>query len=202
MARFENLTNETIEELKANAMQRVYGNEGQSVVNATQTFSQNEDDEYLEENEFVEENEIVEEDENCVDFYIHVTENGNTSDLKYVQNVLINPNVEENDVEEENVEKLANEIVKAITDKADERNLYKSIVIDEIMECVDEGRKEYLFIDEFMDCIFNEKVSVVTLEFTDLVEDTDESILKLKDYDVNEFYEHEQNGTLEEYIQS
>lgn len=196
MAKFENLTNETIEELKANAMQRVYGNEGQSVVDATQTFSQNENDEY------VEENEVIEEKENGVGFYIHVTENGNTSDLKYVQNVLINPNVEENDVEEENVEKLANEIVKAITDKADERNLYKSIVIDEIMECVDEGRKEYLFIDEFMDCIFNEKVSVVTLEFTDLVEDTDESILKLKDYDVNEFYEHEQNGTLEEYIQS
>lgn len=196
MAKFENLTNETIEELKANAMQRVYGNEGQSVVDATQTFSQNENDEY------VEENEVIEENENGVDFYIHVTENGNTSDLKYVQNVLINPNVEENDVEEENVEKLANEIVKAITDKADERNLYKSIVIDEIMECVDEGRKEYLFIDEFMDCIFNENVSVVTLEFTDLVEDTDESILKLKDYDVNEIYEHEQNGTLEEYIQS
>lgn len=196
MAKFENLTNETIEELKANAMQRVYGNEGQSVVDATQTFSQNENDEY------VEENEVVEENENGVGFYIHVTENGNTSDLKYVQNVLINPNVEENDVEEENVEKLANEIVKAITDKADERNLYKSIVVDEIMECVDEGRKEYLFIDEFMDCIFNEKVSVVTLEFTDLVEDTDESILKLKDYDVNEIYEHEQNGTLEEYIQS
>lgn len=196
MAKFENLTNETIEELKANAMQRVYGNEGQSVVDATQTFSQNENDEY------VEENEVIEENENGVGFYIHVTENGNTSDLKYVQNVLINPNVEENDVEEENVEKLANEIVKAITDKADERNLYKSIVVDEIMECVDEGRKEYLFIDEFMDCIFNEKVSVVTLEFTDLVEDTDESILKLKDYDVNEFQEHEQNGTLEEYIQS
>ena len=196
MAKFENLTNETIEELKANAMQRVYGNEGQSVVDATQTFSQNENDEY------VEENEVIEENENGVDFYIHVTENGNTSDLKYVQNVLINPNVEENDVEEENVEKLANEIVRAITDKADERNLYKSIVVDEIMNCVDEGRKEYLFIDEFMDCIFNEKVSVVTLEFTDLVEDTDESILKLKDYDVNEFYEHEQNGTLEEYIQS
>ena len=196
MAKFENLTNETIEELKANAMQRVYGNEGQSVVDATQTFSQNENDEY------VEENEVIEENENGVDFYIHVTENGNTSDLKYVQNVLINPNVEENDVEEENVEKLANEIVRAITDKADERNLYKSIVVDEIMNCVDEGRKEYLFIDEFMDCIFNEKVSVVTLEFTDLVEDTDESILKLKDYDVNEFQEHEQNGTLEEYIQS
>lgn len=196
MAKFENLTNETIEELKANAMQRVYGNEGQSVVDATQTFSQNENDEY------VEENEVIEENENGVGFYIHVTENGNTSDLKYVQNVLINPNVEENDVEEENVEKLANEIVKAITDKADERNLYKSIVVDEIMECVDEGRKEYLFIDEFMDCIFNEKVSVVTLEFTDLVEDTDESILKLKDYDVNEINEHEQNGTLEEYIQS
>lgn len=196
MAKFENLTNETIEELKANAMQRVYGNEGQSVVDATQTFSQNENDEY------VEENEVIEENENGVGFYIHVTENGNTSDLKYVQNVLINPNVEENDVEEENVEKLANEIVKAITDKADERNLYKSIVVDEIMNCVDEKREEYLFIDEFMDCIFNEKVSVVTLEFTDLVEDTDESILKLKDYDVNEIYEHEQNGTLEEYIQS
>lgn len=196
MAKFENLTNETIEELKANAMQRVYGNEGQSVVDATQTFSQNENDEY------VEENEVIEENENGVGFYIHVTENGNTSDLKYVQNVLINPNVEENDVEEENVEKLANEIVKAITDKADERNLYKSIVVDEIMNCVDEKREEYLFIDEFMDCIFNKNVSVITLEITDLVENVDETVLKLKDYDVNEIYEHEQNGTLEEYIQS
>lgn len=196
MAKFENLTNETIEELKANAMQRVYGNEGQSVVDATQTFSQNENDEY------VEENEVIEENENGVGFYIHVTENGNTSDLKYVQNVLINPNVEENDVEEENVEVLANEIVKAITDKANERNLYKNIVVDEIMNCVDEKREEYLFIDEFMDCIFNEKVSVITLEVTDLVENVDETVLKLKDYDVNEIYEHEQNGTLEEYIQS
>lgn len=183
MVKFEQASEEQINETLAFLKQKIYGSEGQSVADATQTFSQNND--FEENDEFVEDETT---DENDVrEFFVNVTKGGNFENIRPIENFYVS---EDEDDEDEVTENLTSEIIQAISDDKSKQKLYRMKVNDEIMNSADVEEEEYLFLDKFIDNIRDDnKTMVIYIDLVDVLEEHESSVLDLKMFDTDEINE-------------
>src|SRR5699024_6691033 len=131
----EKQINETLAFLK----QKIYGSEGQSVADATQTFSQSGG--FEENDEFVEDETTGEND--FREFFVNVTKGGNFENIRHVESFYVS---EDEDDEDEITENLTSEIIETISDDKSKQRLYRMKVNDEIMNSANVEEEEYLFL--------------------------------------------------------
>ena len=183
MVKFEQASEEQINETLAFLKQKIYGSEGQSVADATQTFSQNND--FEENDEFVEDETTGEND--VREFFVNVTKGGKFENIRHVKSFGISE--DEND-EDEITENLTTEIIETISDDKSKQKLYRMKINDEIMNSADVEEEEYLFLDKFIDNIRdNDKTMVIYIDLVDVLEEHENSVLDLKMFDTDEINE-------------
>lgn len=183
MVKFEQASEEQIDETLAFLKQKIYGSEGQSVADATQTFSQNND--FEENDEFVEDETTGEND--VREFFVNVTKGGKFENIRHVKSFGIS---EDEDDEDEITENLTTEIIETISDDKSKQKLYRMKVNDEIMNSADVEEEEYLFLDKFIDNIRdNDKTMVIYIDLVDVLEEHENSVLDLKMFDTDEINE-------------
>lgn len=181
MVKIEQASEKQINETLAFLKQKIYGSEGQSVADATQTFSQNND--FEENDEFVEDETTGEND--FRDFFVNVTKGGNFENIRYIESFCISE-----DDEDELTEELTTEIIQAISDDKSKQKLYRMKVNDEIMNSADVEEKEYLFLDKFIDNIRDDnKTMVIYIDLVDVLEEHESSVLDLEMFDTDEIDE-------------
>ena len=183
MVKFEQASEGQINETLAFLKQKIYGSEGQSVADATQTFSQNND--FEENDEFVEDETTGEND--VREFFVNVTKGGKFENIRHVKSFGISE--DEND-EDEITENLTTEIIETISDDKSKQKLYRMKINDEIMDSANVEEKEYLFLDKFIDNIRdNDKTMVIYIDLVDVLEEHENSVLDLKMFDTDEINE-------------
>lgn len=175
----EKQTNETLAFLK----QKIYGSEGQSVADATQTLSQNND--FEENDEFVEDETTSE--NGTREFFVNVTKDGKFENIRHVKSFWIS---EDEDDEDEVTENLTTEIIEAITNDKSKQKLYRKKLYGEVMNSASVEKEEYLFFDKFIDNIINDnKTMVIYIDLVDVLERNESSVLDLKMFDTDEINE-------------
>lgn len=183
MVKIEQASEKQINETLAFLKQKIYGSEGQSVANATQTFSQNND--FEENDEFVEDETTSE--NGTREFFVNVTKDGKFENIRHVKSFWIS---EDEYDEDEVTEKLTTEIIEAITNDKSKQKLYRIKINDEIMDSVNVEKEEYLFFDKFIDNIINDnKTMVIYIDLVDVLEEHESSVLDLKMFDTDEINE-------------
>lgn len=181
MVKIEQASEKQINETLAFLKQKIYGSEGQSVADATQTFSQNND--FEENDEFVEDETTGEND--VREFFVNVTKGGNFENIRHIENFCVSE-----DDEDEVTENLTTEIIKTISDDKSKQRLYRMKVNDEIMNSANVEEKEYLFLDKFIDNIRDDnKTMVIYIDLVDVLEVHESSVLDLKMFDTDEINE-------------
>lgn len=181
MVKIERASEKQINETLAFLKQKIYGSEGQSVADATQTFSQNGG--FEENDEFVEDETTGEND--FRDFFVNVTKGGNFENIRYIESFCISE-----DDEDELTEKLTTEIIKTISDDKSKQKLYRMKINDEIMDSANVEEKEYLFLDKFIDNIRDDnKTMVIYIDLVDVLEEHESSVLDLEMFDTDEIDE-------------
>lgn len=181
MVKIEQASEKQINETLAFLKQKLYGSEGQSVADATQTFSQNGG--FEENDEFVEDETTGEND--VRDFFVNVTKGGNFENIRYIESFCISE-----DDEDELTEKLTTEIIKTISDDKSKQKLYRMKINDEIMDSANVEEKEYLFLDKFIDNIRDDnKTMVIYIDLVDVLEEHESSVLDLEMFDTDEIDE-------------
>lgn len=183
MVKIEQASEKQINETLAFLKQKLYGSEGQSVADATQTFSQSggfeENDEFVED-ETTGENDVRE-------FFVNVTKGGNFENIRPIENFYVS---EDEDDEDEVTENLTSEIIETISDDKSKQKLYRMKVNDEIMNSADVEEEEYLFLDKFIDNIRDDnKTMVIYIDLVDVLEVHESSVLDLKMFDTDEINE-------------
>lgn len=183
MVKIEQASEKQINETLAFLKQKLYGSEGQSVADATQTFSQSggfeENDEFVED-ETTGENDVRE-------FFVNVTKGGNFENIRPIENFYVS---EDEDDEDELTEELTTEIIKAISDDKSKQKLYRMKINDEIMDSVNVEKEDYLFLDKFIDNIRDDnKTMVIYIDLVDVLEEHESSVLDLKMFDTDEINE-------------
>lgn len=175
----EKQTNETLAFLK----QKIYGSEGQSVADTTQTLSQNND--FEENDEFVEDETTSE--NGTREFFVNVTKDGKFENIRHVKSFWIS---EDEDDEDEVTENLTTEIIEAITNDKSKQKLYRKKLYGEVMNSASVEKEEYLFFDKFIDNIINDnKTMVIYIDLVDVLERNESSVLDLKMFDTDEINE-------------
>lgn len=183
MVKIEQASEKQINETLAFLKQKIYGSEGQSVADATQTFSQNND--FEENDEFVEDETTSE--NGTREFFVNVTKGGKFENIRHVENFYVS---EDEDDEDEITENLTSEIIQAISDDKSKQKLYRMKVNDEIMNSADVEEEEYLFLDKFIDNIRDDnKTMVIYIDLVDVLEEHESSVLDLKMFDTDEINE-------------
>ena len=183
MVKFEQASEEQINETLAFLKQKIYGSEGQSVADATQTFSQSGG--FEENDEFVEDETTGEND--FREFFVNVTKGGNFENIRHIENFCVS---EDEDDEDEVTENLTSEIIETISDDKSKQKLYRMKINDEIMNSADVEEEEYLFLDKFIDNIRdNDKTMVIYIDLVDVLEEHENSVLDLKMFDTDEINE-------------
>lgn len=183
MVKIEQASEKQINETLAFLKQKIYGSEGQSVADATQTFSQNND--FEENDEFVEDETTGEND--VREFFVNVTKGGKFENIRHVKSFGISE--DEND-EDEITENLTTEIIETISDDKSKQKLYRIKINDEIMDSVNVEEEEYLFLDKFIDNIINDnKTMVIYIDLVDVLEEHESSVLDLEMFDTDEINE-------------
>lgn len=181
MVKIEQASEKQINETLAFLKQKIYGSEGQSVADATQTFSQSGG--FEENDEFVEDETTGEND--FREFFVNVTKGGNFENIRHVESFCISE-----DDEDELTEKLTTEIIKTISDDKSKQKLYRMKINDEIMDSANVEEKEYLFLDKFIDNIRDDnKTMVIYIDLVDVLEEHESSVLDLKMFDTDEINE-------------
>ena len=181
MVKIEQASEKQINETLAFLKQKIYGSEGQSVADATQTFSQSGG--FEENDEFVEDETTGEND--FREFFVNVTKGGNLENIRHVESFCISE-----DDEDELTEELTTEIIKTISDDKSKQKLYRMKINDEIMDSANVEEKEYLFLDKFIDNIVDgNKTMVVYIDLVDVLEVHESSVLDLKMFDTDEINE-------------
>ena len=196
MVKFEQASEGQINETLAFLKQKIYGSEGQSVADATQTFSQNND--FEENDEFVEDETTGEND--VREFFVNVTKGGKFENIRHVKSFGISE--DEND-EDEITENLTTEIIETISDDKSKQKLYRMKINDEIMDSASVEKEEYLFFDKFIDNIINDnKTMVIYIDLVDVLEEHESSVLDLKMFDtdeINEIGKEDVNNLIEHF---
>ena len=196
MAKFEQASEEQINETLAFLKQKIYGSEGQSVADATQTFSQNND--FEENDEFVEDETTGEND--VREFFVNVTKGGKFENIRHVKSFGISE--DEND-EDEITENLTTEIIETISDDKSKQKLYRMKINDEIMNSANVEEEEYLFLDKFIDNIRDDnKTMVIYIDLVDVLEEHESSVLDLQMFDtdeINEIGKEDVNNLIEHF---
>lgn len=183
MVKIEQASEKQINETLAFLKQKIYGSEGQSVADATQTFSQNND--FEENDEFVEDETTGEND--VREFFVNVTKGGKFENIRHVKSFGISE--DEND-EDEITENLTTEIIETISDDKSKQKLYRIKINDEIMDSVNVEEEEYLFLDKFIDNIINDnKTMAIYIDLVDVLEEHESSVLDLEMFDTDEINE-------------
>ena len=196
MVKIEQASEKQINETLAFLKQKIYGSEGQSVADATQTFSQNND--FEENDEFVEDETTGEND--VREFFVNVTKGGKFENIRHVKSFGISE--DEND-EDEITENLTTEIIETISDDKSKQKLYRMKINDEIMDSASVEKEEYLFFDKFIDNIINDnKTMVIYIDLVDVLEEHESSVLDLKMFDtdeINEIGKEDVNNLIEHF---
>src|SRR5699024_8736097 len=196
MVKIEQASEKQINETLAFLKQKIYGSEGQSVADATQTFSQNND--FEENDEFVEDETTGEND--VREFFVNVTKGGKFENIRHVKSFGISE--DEND-EDEITENLTTEIIKAISDDKSKQKLYRIKINDEIIDSVNVEEEEYLFLDKFIDNIRDDnKTMVIYIDLVDVLEEHESSVLDLQMFDtdeINEIGKEDVNNLIEHF---
>lgn len=183
MVKIEQASEKQINETLAFLKQKIYGSEGQSVANATQTFSQNND--FEENDEFVEDETTSE--NGTREFFVNVTKDGKFENIRHVKSFWIS---EDGDDEDEVTENLTTEIIEAITNDKSKQKLYRIKINNEVMNSASVEKEEYLFFDKFIDNIINDnETMVIYIDLVDVLERYDSSVLDLKMFDTDEINE-------------
>lgn len=183
MVKIEQASEKQINETLAFLKQKIYGSEGQSVANATQTFSQNND--FEENDEFVEDETTSE--NGTREFFVNVTKDGKFENIRHVKSFWIS---EDEDDEDEVTEKLTTEIIEAITNDKSKQKLYRMKLYGEVMNSASVEKEGYLFFDKFIDNIINDnKTMVIYIDLVDVLERNESSVLDLKMFDTDEINE-------------
>ena len=196
MVKIEQASEKQINETLAFLKQKIYGSEGQSVADATQTFSQNND--FEENDEFVEDETTGEND--VREFFVNVTKDGKFENIRHVKNFWIS---EDEDDEDEVTENLTSEIIQAISDDKSKQKLYRMKINDEIMDSANVEEEEYLFLDKFIDNIRDDnKTMVIYIDLVDVLEEHESSVLDLEMFDtdeINEIGKEDVNNLIEHF---
>lgn len=183
MVKIEQASEKQINETLAFLKQKTYGSGGQSVANATQTLSQNND--FEENDEFVEDETTSE--NGTREFFVNVTKDGKFENIRHVESFWIS---EDEDDEDEVTENLTTEIIEAITNDKSKQKLYRMKLHGEVMNSASVEKEEYLFFDKFIDNIINDnKTMVIYIDLVDVLERNDSSVLDLKMFDTDEINE-------------
>lgn len=183
MVKIEQASEKQINETLAFLKQKIYGSEGQSVADATQTFSQNND--FEENDEFVEDETTSE--NGTREFFVNVTKDGKFENIRHVKSFWIS---EDGDDEDEVTENLTTEIIEAITNDKSKQKLYRIKINNEVMNSASVEKEEYLFFDKFIDNIINDnETMVIYIDLVDVLERYDSSVLDLKMFDTDEINE-------------
>ena len=196
MVKIEQASEKQINETLAFLKQKIYGSEGQSVADATQTFSQNND--FEENDEFVEDETTGEND--VREFFVNVTKGGKFENIRHVKSFGISE--DEND-EDEITENLTTEIIETISNDKSKQKLYRIKINEEIMDSVNVEKEEYLFFDKFIDNIINDnKTMVIYIDLVDILEEHESSVLDLQMFDtdeINEIGKEDVNNLIEHF---
>lgn len=183
MVKIEQASEKQINETLAFLKQKIYGSEGQSVADATQTLTQNND--FEENDEFVEDETTSE--NGTREFFVNVTKDGKFENIRHVKSFWIS---EDEDDEDEVTENLTTEIIEAITNDKSKQKLYRKKLYGEVMNSASVEKEEYLFFDKFIDNIINDnKTMVIYIDLVDVLERNESSVLDLKMFDTDEINE-------------
>ena len=197
MVKIEQASEKQINETLAFLKQKLYGSEGQSVADATQTFSQSGG--FEENDEFVEDETTGEND--FREFFVNVTKGGKFENIRHIENFRVS---EDEDDEDEITENLTTEIIETISDDNSKQRLYRMKVNDEIMNSANvEEEEEYLFLDKFIDNIRDDnKTMVIYIDLVDVLEEHESSVLDLQMFDtdeINEIGKEDVNNLIEHF---